>query len=122
MSSAEPPASSAADPVLEVRDLTVRLPRGMERPHAIEDVSFAIAAGEVLCIVGESGSGKSVTANTIMGLLPSAMTVSPALRRAMTMPRPMPSVPPWTTTVFFDGDCFLMSAPLVTFCSQVHLQ
>ena len=75
MSSAEPPASSAADPVLEVRDLTVRLPRGMERPHAIEDVSFANAAGEVLCIVGESGSGKSVTANTIMGLLPSAMTV-----------------------------------------------
>ena len=37
---------------------------------AIEDVSFTLDAGEILGIVGESGSGKSVTALTIMGLLP----------------------------------------------------
>jgi peptide/nickel transport system ATP-binding protein/oligopeptide transport system ATP-binding protein len=37
---------------------------------AIEDVSFSLKEGEILGIVGESGSGKSVTALTIMGLLP----------------------------------------------------
>ncbi|MFM7419924.1 MAG: ATP-binding cassette domain-containing protein, partial [Alphaproteobacteria bacterium] len=38
---------------------------------AIEDVSFSLKEGEILGIVGESGSGKSVTALTIMGLLPT---------------------------------------------------
>ncbi|MFN8882606.1 MAG: ATP-binding cassette domain-containing protein, partial [Alphaproteobacteria bacterium] len=37
---------------------------------AIEDASFSLKEGEILGIVGESGSGKSVTALTIMGLLP----------------------------------------------------
>ena len=69
-----PPAPNAEAPeaVLEVGGLTVEIatPRGPIRP--VEDVSFAVRAGETLAIVGESGSGKSVTATSVMGLLPPA--------------------------------------------------
>ncbi|TCQ03131.1 peptide/nickel transport system ATP-binding protein [Rhizobium sp. PP-F2F-G36] len=68
------PASS--DVVLSVRNLTVDLPVGMERAHAVSNISFDLRSGEILCIIGESGSGKSVTANTIMGLLPPSIRVS----------------------------------------------
>ncbi len=54
--------------VLDIRNLTVSLPRGADRAFAIEDVSLTVGAGEIVCIVGESGSGKSVTAFTVMGL------------------------------------------------------
>ena len=60
---------------LSVRGLTVSLPKGMERAHAVEDISFDLARGQILCVVGESGSGKSVTANAIMGLLPKAIRI-----------------------------------------------
>ena len=56
--------------LLRVEGLTVDLPPGADRPHAIEDVSFEVNRGEILCLVGESGSGKSMTAGAIMGLLP----------------------------------------------------
>src|SRR5262245_12249828 len=58
-------------PVLTVDGLTVRLPRGADRPNALSGVNFEIAPGELLCLVGESGSGKSMAAYTVMGLLPS---------------------------------------------------
>ncbi|ESY73518.1 MULTISPECIES: ABC transporter ATP-binding protein [unclassified Mesorhizobium] len=62
--------------VLSVRNLTVRLPKNMERQNAVENISFDMRKGEMLCIVGESGSGKSVTANAIMGLLPSSVRIA----------------------------------------------
>jgi peptide/nickel transport system ATP-binding protein len=58
-------------PLLSIRGLSIALPAGGDRPHAVRDVSFDIDAGELVCIVGESGSGKSMSANAIMGLLPS---------------------------------------------------
>ncbi|MDR7103624.1 ABC transporter ATP-binding protein [Croceicoccus sp. BE223] len=72
------PIDSAAEPstmALTVRDLTVALPKGMDRAHAVEHVSFDLPRGKILCIIGESGSGKSVSANAVMGLLPKALRV-----------------------------------------------
>src|SRR5262249_36067363 len=57
-------------PLLEIADLTIRLPPGGDRPNAVEGVSFTLAENEILCVVGESGSGKSVMARSILGLLP----------------------------------------------------
>ena len=66
-----------AKPVLDVQGLTVRLPGGADRTNAVENVSFAVSPGEIVCVVGESGSGKSVTAHAIMGLLaPRQLTVT----------------------------------------------
>jgi len=62
-------------PVLEVSDLTVRLPRGADRENAIQGVSLEVRPQEILCLVGESGSGKTVTAYAIMGLLPKRQLV-----------------------------------------------
>jgi peptide/nickel transport system ATP-binding protein len=73
MSAASPVAEA---PVLVLDRLTVSLPRGADRPHAMKDVSLAISANEILCVVGESGSGKSMTANAIMRLLPGGVSIA----------------------------------------------
>jgi oligopeptide/dipeptide ABC transporter ATP-binding protein len=65
MSGEEPSMS-----ILSVRNLTTAFATTRGEITAIEDVSFDLDAGEILGIVGESGSGKSVTALSIMGLLP----------------------------------------------------
>ena len=66
-------APDAATPLLSVRDLRseFRLEHGVLR--AVDGVSFEIGRGEVVGVVGESGSGKSVTALSILGLLPKPM-------------------------------------------------
>ncbi len=55
--------------VLDVRGLSISLPKGAERPMAVSDISFTVDRGETLCLVGESGSGKSVISHAIAGLL-----------------------------------------------------
>ena len=59
--------------VLSIRGLSVALPTGADRAHAITNVSLDILPGQTLCVVGESGSGKSVMATTVMGLLPKEL-------------------------------------------------
>ncbi len=55
--------------LLEVRNLRVEFPTRRGTLVAVDDVSFAIAPGEVLGVVGESGAGKSLTGMAIIGLL-----------------------------------------------------
>lgn len=62
-----------ADPILSVSGLRVALPKGLDRAHAVEGITFDVMPGEIVCVVGESGSGKSVTAQAVMGLLPKAL-------------------------------------------------
>ena len=69
-------------PLLDVRDLTIEFPQSravrgdVAAPvAAVRNLSFSIAAAEVLGLVGESGSGKSVTSLAVMGLLPSAAVI-----------------------------------------------
>jgi peptide/nickel transport system ATP-binding protein len=57
-------------PLLAIERLTVDLPPGADRAHAVEDVSLELNREEILCLVGESGSGKSVTARAVLDLLP----------------------------------------------------
>ncbi len=56
-------------PLLEVRHLRVEFPTRRGTLVALDDVSFDIAAGEILGVVGESGAGKSLTGAAIIGLL-----------------------------------------------------
>ena len=58
------------DPLLTVENLRVTLQQAARQINLVEDVSFAVRAGETYALVGESGCGKSVTASAIMRLLP----------------------------------------------------
>ena len=55
--------------VLEVSNLSVAI-NGGDRTHAVQGINLTVDADEIVCVVGESGSGKSVTAQSVMGLLP----------------------------------------------------
>ncbi len=63
-----------AEPVLQVEHLKFVFNKGKkEKITAIDDVSFKIDAGSTLCVVGESGCGKSVTATSILQLMPKSL-------------------------------------------------
>ncbi|MBB4293420.1 microcin C transport system ATP-binding protein [Rhizobium leguminosarum] len=62
--------SDMTETLLSVRDLSVAFHQGGETSLAVDHISFDIAKGEVVALVGESGSGKSVSANSILRLLP----------------------------------------------------
>jgi peptide/nickel transport system ATP-binding protein len=71
---------SANAPLIEVRDLGVRLNTSRGPAQAVRGVSFALKRGETLGLVGESGCGKSVTALALMGLLPDSAVISGSIR------------------------------------------
>ncbi|OCI91955.1 microcin ABC transporter ATP-binding protein [Rhizobium sp. AC27/96] len=62
--------SENTTPLLSVRNLSVAFHQGGQTSTAVDNISFDIRKGEVLALVGESGSGKSVSANSILKLLP----------------------------------------------------
>jgi peptide/nickel transport system ATP-binding protein len=66
--------------LLEVRDLSVRFDTDEGTVHAVDRMSLELAPRQVLGIVGESGCGKSVTALSILGLLPKTATATGSVR------------------------------------------
>ncbi|MGW2022100.1 ABC transporter ATP-binding protein [Streptomyces decoyicus] len=75
-------APDAAQPVLDVSDLTVSFPSEAGDVQAVRGVSYAVRPGEVLGIVGESGSGKSVSSMAVLGLLPESAEVAGSVKLA----------------------------------------
>ncbi len=71
--------SSGATFAVEIRDLDITFSTDGGDVHAVRDVSLDVRPGEVLAIVGESGSGKTVTARSILGLLPETATTRGAV-------------------------------------------
>ncbi|WP_247257259.1 dipeptide ABC transporter ATP-binding protein [Pseudomonas moorei] len=53
--------------VLRVENLSIELPAGADRTHAVQGINLDVRKGEILCVIGESGSGKSVLSAAIMG-------------------------------------------------------
>lgn len=80
-------------PLLDVRDLSVRFGQGTGAVEAVRHVSFTIARGETVALVGESGSGKSVTALSMLQLLPYPLASHP------------------NGAIHFDGEDMLQAGP-----------
>ena len=83
---------STPEPLLSIRDLSVAFGQGKRETLAVDRVSFDIGKSETVALVGESGSGKSVTALSVMKLLPYPSAHHPsgsirfAGRELLTMP------------------------------------
>ena len=63
-------------PILTVKDLVISTSNESKKLTLVDNLSFELLPSEILSIVGESGSGKSITAKSILGLLPKNFSVS----------------------------------------------
>ncbi|WP_240351051.1 ATP-binding cassette domain-containing protein, partial [Pectobacterium brasiliense] len=61
----------SSSPLLQIDNLSIAFRKGGQEQRVVDKLSLAVNAGETLALVGESGSGKSVTALSILRLLPS---------------------------------------------------
>ena len=68
-------------PLLHVEGLTACLSTPIGDRPVLDDVSFSLQRGKILCLVGESGCGKSVTARAILRLLDWPLHISPEFPR-----------------------------------------
>jgi len=68
--------SETSSPLLEIKGLDISFGSGDTATHAVDNISLSVHKGEMLAIVGESGSGKSLTALSILKLLPPEAKVS----------------------------------------------
>lgn len=64
--------------LLSIEDLSVEFISGENVQRAVNNINFSINKGETLALVGESGSGKSVTAHSILRLLPYPLARHPS--------------------------------------------
>ena len=71
IATAAPRPGAAEQPLLDVRNLHTVFQKDDTQVHAVNDVSFDVREGEIVAIVGESGSGKSITAMSLLRLIPS---------------------------------------------------
>jgi len=69
---------SLASPQIQIKNLSVCFHQGEQTVEAVKQVSFDVHKGKTIAIVGESGSGKSVTAQSILGLLPKDKVFYPS--------------------------------------------
>ncbi|KMK51254.1 ABC transporter [[Actinobacillus] muris] len=65
-----------AKPILQVKNLSIRFPNRYGDIPLVDNISFTVNEGETMGLVGESGCGKSISAFSIMGLLPSTARIS----------------------------------------------
>jgi peptide/nickel transport system permease protein len=72
--------NTAARPILEVRDLSIRFPDRYGDTAIVDRVSFTVNEGETMGLVGESGCGKSITSLAIMGLLAPNASVTGSIK------------------------------------------
>ena len=85
---------ASPSPLLSVRDLSVTFDTPGQRVEAVKGISFDLDRGETLALVGESGSGKSVTALSILQLLPYPMARHGAGSRIVLEGRDLIGAPP----------------------------
>jgi len=64
------------DPLLKIEDLNIAFYKNKTAVSKTKNVSFEVNKGEILCIVGESGCGKSITAMSVLGLLPQNASIT----------------------------------------------
>src|SRR5471030_594735 len=64
-------------PLLQIQELSVAFHQGNRTHQVVDRVSLSLNAGETLALVGESGSGKSVTALSVLRLLPTPPVIYP---------------------------------------------
>ena len=69
-------ADAQAEPVLEVRNLSIAFPVQHGDVNIVDNVSFSVRPGETMGLVGESGCGKSITSMAVMGLLPPTARIT----------------------------------------------